>query len=294
MQNVHPFQHLLFSSLDDANIEDPPHLKPPHQGQGQGHSMTETQGHSMTQKHVQSIPQNHTQGISQCVPVSQGQSMSNSQGHSMLHSQSHDMAHSQGQGMLQGQGNSTMQNHSITPHLQGHGHARGQDMMNQPAQDELSHSHITKKLQNDNISKSTDRRRSKRDDRPDDGIERKFACANCSYVTHTKTLLSRHMEGSHSDKIFVCTFEDNGRKCGKTFRRSCTLKIHRFIHSGEKPKRCPYCEYSCIQQAALMWHYKTKHPGIPWPYTQKMKGIGRKSKKKIEAEEEMMAEDEED
>ncbi|XP_034403836.1 zinc finger protein 296 isoform X2 [Cyclopterus lumpus] len=45
--------------------------------------------------------------------------------------------------------------------------------------------------------------------------------------------------------------------CGKQFRNSSNLTVHRRSHTGERPYRCGLCNYACAQSSKLTRHMKT-------------------------------------
>uniref|UniRef100_A0A671RTU0 Zinc finger protein 296 n=1 Tax=Sinocyclocheilus anshuiensis TaxID=1608454 RepID=A0A671RTU0_9TELE len=57
--------------------------------------------------------------------------------------------------------------------------------------------------------------------------------------------------GGKKKKEEACEF------CGKFFRNSSNLTVHRRSHTGERPYRCGLCSYACAQSSKLTRHMKT-------------------------------------
>ncbi|KAM9037382.1 zinc finger protein 296 [Sarcophilus harrisii] len=48
--------------------------------------------------------------------------------------------------------------------------------------------------------------------------------------------------------------------CGKVFKNSSNLTVHRRSHTGERPYACPLCPYACAQSSKLTRHLRTHGP----------------------------------
>ncbi|XP_056139721.1 zinc finger protein 296 [Lampris incognitus] len=71
---------------------------------------------------------------------------------------------------------------------------------------------------------------------------------NSGITTHSN---SHGGSGVKRKKDEACEF------CGKQFRNSSNLTVHRRSHTGERPYRCGLCNYACAQSSKLTRHMKT-------------------------------------
>ncbi len=58
-----------------------------------------------------------------------------------------------------------------------------------------------------------------------------------------------------SNEHLVCDYKG----CDKSFREAKHLKVHKMLHTDEKPLKCAQCDYSCRQRNSMNWHMKSKH-----------------------------------
>lgn len=86
--------------------------------------------------------------------------------------------------------------------------------------------------------------------------EKPFSCHLCDYKCRSNDGLKSHIAKHSGHKPFTCDI------CGQGCSSFYLLKKHKFIH-GEKPLKCSYCDYTCIQKKQLTNHllqHKFQHP----------------------------------
>lgn len=76
-----------------------------------------------------------------------------------------------------------------------------------------------------------------------------YPCDKCEERFPTKTVLTMHRLRAHP-KTISCSF------CGRGFTEAKSLRCHELRHTGEKPCKCPECDYVCVNKSMLNSHMK--------------------------------------
>ena len=87
------------------------------------------------------------------------------------------------------------------------------------------------------------------------GVECPFKCDKCEKTFYMRGLLNTHVKEDH-----VTTFCE---LCGKGVKGK--LKLHMMRHTGDKPHKCQYCDYSAISSGQVKNHTTLMHENHKLP-----------------------------
>ncbi|KIJ55326.1 hypothetical protein M422DRAFT_152240 [Sphaerobolus stellatus SS14] len=93
---------------------------------------------------------------------------------------------------------------------------------------------------------------------------RPYKCEECNQYFSEAATLQQHMRRHTKEKPYVCDFPG----CGKAFAITGALTIHKRVHSGSKPFKCPHCDRSFSESSNLSKHVRTHTGDRPYacPY----------------------------
>jgi KRAB domain-containing zinc finger protein len=93
--------------------------------------------------------------------------------------------------------------------------------------------------------------------------EKPFKCDSCEYAAKTRTSLGHHLKRHSSVKSYVCSHPN----CSFKTNDAGHFKSHSRVHTGEKPFKCPLCNYSGRQNEQLVSHMRTHTGETPYACT---------------------------
>ncbi|XP_052751381.1 transcriptional repressor CTCF-like isoform X2 [Galleria mellonella] len=80
-----------------------------------------------------------------------------------------------------------------------------------------------------------------------------FTCNFCSYTSHRRYLLLRHMKSHSEERPHKCNV------CERGFKTVSSLQNHVNMHNGVKPHVCKYCNSPFTTSGELVRHVRYKH-----------------------------------
>ncbi|CAG9558094.1 unnamed protein product [Danaus chrysippus] len=80
-----------------------------------------------------------------------------------------------------------------------------------------------------------------------------FTCSFCSYTSHRRYLLLRHMKSHSEERPHKCSV------CERGFKTIASLQNHVNMHNGVKPHVCKYCKSPFTTSGELVRHVRYRH-----------------------------------
>ncbi|CAH0716329.1 unnamed protein product, partial [Brenthis ino] len=80
-----------------------------------------------------------------------------------------------------------------------------------------------------------------------------FTCNFCSYTSHRRYLLLRHMKSHSEERPHKCSV------CERGFKTIASLQNHVNMHNGVKPHVCKYCKSPFTTSGELVRHVRYRH-----------------------------------
>jgi len=107
--------------------------------------------------------------------------------------------------------------------------------------------------------------------------EKPFSCNVCVQKFTSKGSLTKHHQRKHDGDSFIPSSKSYScDTCKNSFFYASELKLHKIIHTGEKPFSCGVCGQTFTRQSSLNRHHKRNHNGesfIPYGESKQNKGI---------------------